>query len=102
MAKAITPKEAANLLTKGRGRPVGSKNKPKAVKRSELLTFEKQLEAWDRKQNAVDYKELSEKLQEALAKSYVEAEQLERQIGQLRNEVAARDVIINYLESRRA
>jgi hypothetical protein len=101
MAKAITPKEAANLLTRKRGRPAGSKNKSKTVKRSDLLTFEKQLEEWDRKQNAVDYKELSEKLQEALAKSYVEAEQLERQVGQLRNEVAARDVIINYLESRR-
>jgi hypothetical protein len=45
---------------------------------------------------------LCEKLQEALAKSYVEAEQLERQITYLRSEVGARDVIINYLESRRA
>jgi len=88
------------MTVKKRGRPVGVKNKPKA-KQAEILAFEKQLEEWDRKQNAVDYKELSEKLQEALAKSYVEAEQLERQIGQLRNEVAARDVIINYLESRR-
>ena len=88
------------MTVKKRGRPVGVKNKPKA-KQAEILAFEKQLEEWDRKQNAVDYKELSEKLQEALAKSYVESEQLERQVGQLRNEVAARDVIINYLESRR-
>jgi len=88
------------MTVKKRGRPVGVKNKPKA-KQAEILAFEKQLEEWDKKQNAVDYKELSEKLQEALAKSYVEAEQLERQVGQLRNEVAARDVIITYLESRR-
>ena len=90
------------MTVKKRGRPVGVKNKPKATKQAQIVSFEKQLEEWDRKQNAVDYKELSEKLQEALAKSYVEAEQLERQVGQLRNEVAARDVIINYLESRRA
>jgi hypothetical protein len=88
------------MTIKKRGRPVGSKNKP-AVKRTQMLTFEKQLEAWDKKEQKVNFKELCEKLQEALAKSYVEAEQLERQIGVLRNEVAARDVIITYLESRR-
>ncbi len=98
MAKAITPKEAANLLTRKRGRPVGVKNK---TKQAHILTFEKQLDEWDRKQNAVDYKELSEKLQEALAKSYVEAEQLERKIAGLQNEIGARDVIIRYLESCR-
>jgi hypothetical protein len=98
MAKAITPKEAANLLTRKRGRPLGVKNK---AKQAQILSFEKQLEEWDRKQNAVDYKELSEKLQEALAKSYVEAEQLERQIAGLQNEIGARDVIIRYLESCR-
>jgi cob(I)alamin adenosyltransferase len=101
MAKAITPKEAANLLTRKRGRPAGAKNKPKAVKRTQVLTFEKQLEAWEKKENAVNYKELSEKLQEALAKSYVEAEQLERQIVTLQTEINARDVVIRYLESRR-
>lgn len=92
------------MVAKKRGRPVGSKNKPRAkvVKQHHVLTFEKQLEAWDQKENKVNFKELCEKLQEALAKSYVEAEQLERQIAGLRNEVAARDVIINYLESRRA
>lgn len=84
-----------------RGRPVDAKNKPKA-KQAHVLTFEKQLEAWDKKEQKVNFKELCEKLQEALAKSYVEAEQLERQITYLRSEVGARDVIINYLESRRA
>jgi uncharacterized protein (DUF3084 family) len=83
------------MTVKKRGRPVGTK------KQAQIVSFEQQLEEWDRKQNAVDYKELCEKLQEALAKSYVEAEQFERQINQLRSEIAARDVIINYLESRR-
>jgi len=70
-------------------------------KQTPVLTFEKQLEKWDKKEKQVDLKELCDKLQEALAKSYVEAEQFERQINQLRSEIAARDVIINYLESRR-
>jgi hypothetical protein len=90
-----------NMTIKKRGRPAGVKNKPKAVKRTQVLTFEKQLEAWEKKENAVNYKELSEKLQEALAKSYVEAEQLERQIVTLQTEINARDVVIRYLESRR-
>ncbi len=89
------------MTVKKRGRPVGVKNKPKA-KQAHILTFEKQLETWDEKEKTVNFKELCEKLQEALAKSYVEAEQLERQVTYLRSEVGARDVIINYLESRRA
>ena len=79
-----------------RGRPAGAKNKP-----AQVVSFEQQLEEWDRKQNAVDYKELSEKLQEALAKSYVDAEQFERQIVMLQSEISARDVVIRYLESRK-
>jgi hypothetical protein len=90
------------MTVKKRGRPVGVKNKTKITKQAQIVSFEQQLEEWDRKQNAVDFKELCEKLQEALAKSYVEAENLERQITYLRSEISARDVIINYLESRRA
>jgi cell fate (sporulation/competence/biofilm development) regulator YlbF (YheA/YmcA/DUF963 family) len=89
------------MTVKKRGRPVGVKNKPK-VKQAHILTFEKQLEAWDEKEKTVNFKELCEKLQEALAKSYVEAEQLERQVAMLQTEVSARDVVIRYLESRRA
>jgi Iap family predicted aminopeptidase len=99
MTKSLTKEK--NMTIKKRGRPAGVKNKPKAVKRTQVLTFEKQLEAWEKKENAVNYKELSEKLQEALAKSYVEAEQLERQIVTLQTEINARDVVIRYLESRR-
>jgi hypothetical protein len=89
------------MTFKKRGRPVGSKNKPKPVKRASILTFEKQIEEWDKKEKQIDLQGLCEKLQDALAKSYVEAEQFERKVAELRNEIAARDVIINYLESRR-
>ena len=83
------------MTLKKRGRPLGSN------KKNQILTFEQAIQSWDQKEKQVDLKELCDKLQEALAKSYVEAEQFERQIGQLRSEIAARDVIINYLESRR-
>jgi transcriptional regulator NrdR family protein len=83
------------MTTKRRGRPVGSK------KQAQISSFEKQLEEWDRKQNAVDYKELSEKLQEALAKSYVEADALNKTIANLNREIHARDIIITYLEIRK-
>jgi hypothetical protein len=101
MTKSHTKEK--KMTVKKRGRPLGVKNKPKTkvIKQAQILSLEKQLEEWDRKQNAVDYKELSEKLQEALAKSYVEAEQLERQITLLQNEISARDVVIRYLESRK-
>jgi hypothetical protein len=94
------PTKEKNMTIKKRGRPLGVKNKAKA-KQVQIITFEKQLEAWDKKENAVNYKELCEKLQEALAKSYVEAEQLERQIAMLQTEIGARDVVIRYLESRK-
>jgi hypothetical protein len=83
------------MTIKKRGRPVGSK------KQAQISSFEKQLEEWDRKQNAVDYKELSEKLQEALAKSYVEADALNKTIVNLNREIHARDIIITYLEIRK-
>jgi hypothetical protein len=83
------------MTIKKRGRPVGSK------KQAQISSFEKQLEEWDRKQNAVDYKELSEKLQEALAKSYVEADALNKTIANLNREINARDIIITYLEIRK-
>ena len=89
------------MTIKKRGRPFGIKNKPK-VKQVQILTFEKQLEEWDRKENEVNYKELCEKLQEALAKSYVEAEDLSKTIDTLSRELRARDVIITYLEMRKA
>lgn len=89
------------MTIKKRGRPFGAKNKPK-VKQVQILTFEKQLEEWDRKENGVNYKELCDKLQEALAKSYVEAEDLSKTIDTLSRELRARDVIITYLEMRKA
>ena len=91
-------------MTKKRGRPVGSKNKAKTVKHivkaQNIDSFSETLKEWDRVDNEVDFRDLCQKLQEALAKSYVEAEGLERAITYWRNEVSARDVVIRYLEGK--
>ena len=73
---------------------------PKAI--TAMDEFSKTLDEWDRMESEVNLKDLCQKLQEALAKSYVEAEELEKQMAYWRNEVNARDIVIRYLESRRA
>ena len=63
--------------------------------------FASTLAEWDRMENEVNFKDLCQKLQEALARSYVEAEELEKQITYWRNETGARDIVIRYLEGRK-
>ena len=67
-------KPAVKAKSKRRGRPLGSKNKPKGL--------EKQTANWEAepRQPAVDFKKLAERLQHALAKSYVEAQDLEKKL----------------------
>ena len=104
------------MTIKKRGRPVGSKNKKPtpaqmhkaaakiAISSNPISEFQKTLNEWDLMEEEaarVDFKNLCQKLQEALAKSYVEAEELERQIAYWRNETGARDIVIRYLESRK-
>ena len=104
------------MTIKKRGRPVGSKNKKPtpaqmhkaaakiAISSNPISEFQKTLNEWDLMEEEaarVDFKDLCQKLQEALAKSYVEAEELERQIAYWRNETGARDIVIRYLESRK-
>jgi hypothetical protein len=75
---------------------------PKAI--VAMDEFSKTLDEWDRMEeeaNKVNYEELCQKLQQALAKSFVEAEELEKVIAYWRNEVGARDIVIRYLESRK-
>lgn len=102
----VSLEEAAKAKLPKRGRPKGSKNKVVVLNdkdnRSEVSNFSETLKEWDRMEAEVDLKDLCEKLQEALAKSYVEAEELERMIAYWRNEVAARDIVIRYLEGRKA
>jgi len=90
------------MTIKKRGRPVGSKNKPKlkVAKRTNVLAFEKQLEEWDKKEKQTDLQSLCEKLQDALAKAYVDCEKFEKDVATYQSEILRRDVIIQYLESR--
>jgi hypothetical protein len=88
------------MVKRKRGRPVGSTKKLVVTPVSD---FEKTLDGWDRmdaEASKVDVTDLCQKLQAALAKSYVDAEELERTIAYLHSEISARDVVIRYLESK--
>jgi hypothetical protein len=87
-------KPSVTAKTIRRGRPLGSKNNPKPL--------EEQIKNWpaEPRQPVVDLQDLAEKLQNALAKSYVECEQLEKNVQIYQSEINRRDIIIQYLESK--
>jgi len=62
------------MTIKKRGRPAGAKNKPKSL--------EKKIAGWEAEPRtpSVDYKELVQKLQNALAAAYVEIQSLEKDV----------------------
>jgi predicted metal-dependent hydrolase len=74
------------------GRPKGSKNTARKVKPS-AVSLEAQVKKWDEEQAKVDFKELCQKLQNALAKAYVECDLLEATVSEQRT-------IIKYLEGK--
>ena len=88
------------MVKRKRGRPAGSLNKrTQAV----VDSFSETLDEWDRmdaETSQVDFTDLCQKLQDALARSYVEAEELEKTVSHLISEVSARDIVIRYLESK--
>jgi len=74
------------------GRPKGSKNVARKVKPA-AVSLEAQVKKWDEEQAKVDFKELCQKLQNALAKAYVECDLLEATVSEQRT-------IIKYLEGK--
>ena len=58
-----------------------------------IVKLEDKLKEWDEEQRKVDFQELCEKLQNALAKSYVECDLLEATVTEQRT-------IIKYLEGK--
>ena len=58
-----------------------------------VLSFEKQVQKWDEEQSKVDFKDLCQKLQNALAKAYVDCDLLEATVAEQRT-------IIKYLEGK--
>jgi hypothetical protein len=73
-------------------RTKGAKDKAPR-KTNPAVSLEKQLEQWDAKEQKVDWQDLCQKLQSALAKAYVDCDLLEVT-------VAEQKVIIRYLEGR--
>jgi hypothetical protein len=73
-----------------------SKKRPKARKPRTInpaVSLEKQMQKWDEEQAKVDFQDLCQKLQNALAKSYVDCDLLEATVSEQRT-------IIKYLESK--
>lgn len=64
---------------------------PKATQ--QVLSLEQQVKKWDDEQAKVDFKDLCQKLQNALAKAYVDCDLLEATVAEQRT-------IIKYLESK--
>lgn len=58
-----------------------------------VVKLEDKIKEWDEEQQRVDFQELCEKLQNALAKSYVECDLLEATVAEQRT-------IIKYLEGK--
>lgn len=73
-------------------RTVGAKDKTPR-KKNPAVSLEKQLEQWDAKEQKVDWQDLCQKLQGALAKAYVDCDLLEATVSEQK-------VIIRYLEGR--
>ena len=73
---------------------VSRKRKVRKVRKvNPAVSLEKQLEKWDAEEQKVDWKDLCQKLQNALAKAYVDCDLLEAT-------VAEQKVVIRYLEGR--
>jgi len=73
-------------------RTVGAKDKTPR-KRNPAVSLEKQLEKWDAKEQKVDWQDLCQKLQSALAKAYVDCDLLEATVNEQK-------IIIRYLENK--
>jgi hypothetical protein len=81
------PVEAYTVFKKKTRKP----RKPRSIQ--PVLTLEKQIKKWDDEQAKVNFKDLCQKLQNALAKSYVDCDVLEATVLEQRT-------IIKYLESK--
>lgn len=87
LTDSTLPLDAYTALKKKTRRP----RKPKAIQ--QVLSLEQQVKKWDDEQAKVDFKDLCQKLQNALAKSYVDCDLLEATVAEQRT-------IIKYLESK--
>lgn len=71
-----------------------AKKRRKPRKKAEpLVSFEKKLEEWDNEQKKIDWQDLCQKLQNALAKAYVDIDLLEATVSEQR-------IVIKYLENK--
>lgn len=97
-------KPAVTAKTARRGRPAGSKNKKAALDRKPKASksFTEEVASWEAepREEKVDYKELCQKLQDALAKSYVEVEDLQKEIKELNKKINKANIWLNLKQMR--
>lgn len=100
-------KPAVKAKTARRGRPVGSKNKktpfdnaPKV--RNVFKSFTEEVASWETEQREekVDFQDLCQKLQDALAKSYVEIDSLKKDIADINKKINKANIWLNLKQQR--
>lgn len=74
-------------------RTKGAKDRLPRKSKSRSVSFEQKVAEWEEQEAKVDFKDLCQKLQSALAKSYVENEILEAKLTE-------QSVVIKYLEGK--
>jgi hypothetical protein len=95
-------KQVSKEIMKKRGRPVGSKNKPKThvVKRSNIDSFSEALKEWDRMEAQTDWEMIAKKQEERL-KAYIAENDELAQICIMRwEEIQNLKYLVKYLEGR--
>jgi hypothetical protein len=92
-------------MEKKRGRPVGSKNKPKVrvVKRSNIDNFAKALKEWDLMEaeaNKTDWELIAKKQEDRLQAYILENEELARICVMRWEEIQHLKYLVSYLEGK--
>jgi hypothetical protein len=90
------------MTIKKRGRPVGSKNKPKArvIKRSNISDFQKTLNEWDKKEKQNNWEVIAKKQEERLVAYIAENEELAKICVMRWEEIQHLKYLVTYLERK--
>ena len=89
-------------IMKKRGRPAGSKNKPKTrvVKRSSIDSFSKSLKEWDEMEAQTNWELIAKKQEERLSAYIAENEELAKICIMRWEEIQHLKYLVKYLEGK--
>lgn len=89
-------KPAVKAKSVRRGRPIGSKNKPK----NPIDEFKKTLDEWDRMENQVNWEEVAKKQEQTIRIYKIENEEIAKICKQRWDEIEHLKYLITYLERK--